>query len=457
MHSLSSVIDAIANTTRTARCSSTARTSKLAQSCTNLAEEAESEFDIGCPEESITMASTFPDVDPAISLFPSSCTDLTAGSLPSADFMATSVSPDDATLREHGYKIVAKITDTLQGELFEGVIVDSAKRERTGNSRVAIKKVSKMLCRCGLAKEGNDVILVEEDVIKEAVILKHLTKDNLPNGGYIAKYIDFCENEQHFFLVMEYAGDITLAQWVQQAFQLMDTGKLKLPEYKKTVKFMFWQLCVAVYWLHHDMDVCHLGLSLDNIVVNEGDFVLDEVDGFYRINPNMTAKIIDFGLAEKFHPMCTSHKMCKWGLRDSYRCTDPKIYTELEFNGPKADMWSLGMILFQLSCGQPLCMLPDEDEDFGFRLLCKDELQHFLEIRHLKKYVSNKMLRVVRRLLEVDEKQRFSAADLLKCDWFTCYYQRYGARLEKKSRLQNVRNLKHQSKMKEFPYYVFSY
>ena len=126
--------------------------------------------------------------------------------------------------------------------------------------RVAIKKTSKQLHRSGESAEKDGFsTIVEENIIKEAMILKHLTKDNKPNGGYIAKYIDFFESDTDYYLVMEYVGDKNLSEFVKEAHKYIDEKKLKLAEYKRVIKFLFWQICVTVHWMHQDMKTCHLG------------------------------------------------------------------------------------------------------------------------------------------------------------------------------------------------------
>mmetsp|Transcript_17564 Transcript_17564/g.28052 ORF Transcript_17564/g.28052 Transcript_17564/m.28052 type:complete len:467 (+) Transcript_17564:120-1520(+) len=425
-----------------------ARRMRLTQSCTNLAEGIGGELHCNNRRRDESEPSCSHDDDEANVCSP--------GSPPLADLLlGLCAVQHEYKFASNGYRIVRKMMDSLQGELYECVIIDAAKREKAGMSRVVIKQVSKNLHRSGEAEKDGAIVLVEENVIKEAMILKHLTKDNSAYGGYIAKYIDFFETDKEFFLVMEYAGEITLAQWIQQAFELLNNGKLKLAEYKKAVKFMFWQICVTVHWMHHDMNVCHLDLSVDNIVVDQGDFELDEADGCYHVSSNIAAKIVDFGLAEKFCPGSNSQKVAKWGLKDSYSYTEPNMYAEFAFDGMKADIWSLGMILFQLSCGQRLCVLPAEDEDLGFRALCNGKIMDFLRTHRLKKYFSKKVLRLVGNMLDIDEQQRLSAQQVLKCEWFAGYYQRYGPRICKKSRLQKARNLQQRWMMADFPYYRF--
>ena len=167
----------------------------------------------------------------------------------------------DCILADNGYQEVRKISNTLQGEITECLITDPYKRAKAGLDRVAIKRTSKKLYRSSEAQqEDGFTVIVEENIIKESMILKYLTKDNHPNGGYIAKFVDFFESKTDYYLVMEYVGCKNLAQFVKQAHIYIKRKKLKLSAYKKVVKFIFWQISNIIHWMHKDMRSVHLGL-----------------------------------------------------------------------------------------------------------------------------------------------------------------------------------------------------
>ena len=63
-------------------------------------------------------------------------------------------------------------------------------------------------------------------------------------ADYIVKYIDFFEVDGSCYLVTEYVGDHTLNQFVSMAFQYINDGKLNVKEYRRIVKYLFWQISV---------------------------------------------------------------------------------------------------------------------------------------------------------------------------------------------------------------------
>ena len=48
------------------------------------------------------------------------------------------------------------------------------------------------------------------------------------------------------------------------------------------------------------MNCCHLDLILENIIVNNGNFILNRKTNTVRIDKKLSFKICDFGLAEVF-------------------------------------------------------------------------------------------------------------------------------------------------------------
>ena len=92
-----------------------------------------------------------------------------------------------------------KICNTLQGECFKARI-QKYHRNQPKNSFVAIKKVDRKLSGTKTVIQGDMTFIVEEDIIKEAVILKHLTVDNSPTGDYIVS----SECIQYIQCIVEY-------------------------------------------------------------------------------------------------------------------------------------------------------------------------------------------------------------------------------------------------------------
>lgn len=179
------------------------------------------------------------------------------------------------TFFKHGYKIMNKLCNTLQGELFKAISTKSSTTESSTISCVAIKKTGKHLCGQRIAFEEDITFIVDENILKEALILKHLTVDNQCIGDYICKFKDFFECDENLYLVTEYIdSEMNLKQFIKKSFEYMKNGKLLRADYHKTVKYIMWQIAVTIHWLHdvyHCMYLCHkiyvsLSKSVDNYI-----------------------------------------------------------------------------------------------------------------------------------------------------------------------------------------------
>ena len=176
---------------------------------------------------------------------------------------------EESIFYNNGYQKISKICDTLQGAMYKAIKLEKEvlnvnynNKFQSKQSYVAIKQTNKSLFSEKIAIEDDDTTFcVSEDIIKEAMILKYLTVDNTPIGGYIVKYIDLFESDTDYFLVMEYIeSEMNLKQFVSKSREYIKNGKLSANQYHKIVKYLLWQLFVTIQWLHSMH--CMLFLSL---------------------------------------------------------------------------------------------------------------------------------------------------------------------------------------------------
>merc|ERR1719361_2028169 len=98
-------------------------------------------------------------------------------------------------------------------------------------SLIAVKKVAKRVNQQKTVSQDGMTMLVEEDLIKESVILKHLTMDN--SNKYVVKFVDFFESERDLYLCTEFVEGMNLRQFVTAAHSFISEGRLSLKEYRK--------------------------------------------------------------------------------------------------------------------------------------------------------------------------------------------------------------------------------
>eukprot|EP00488_Nonionellina_sp_1-RS-2012_P000771 TRINITY_DN1217_c0_g1_i2.p1 TRINITY_DN1217_c0_g1~~TRINITY_DN1217_c0_g1_i2.p1 ORF type:complete len:226 (-),score=58.86 TRINITY_DN1217_c0_g1_i2:647-1324(-) len=217
--------------------------------------------------------------------------------------------------------------------------------------------------------------------------------------------------------------------------------------------------------MHNDMNCAHLDLTLDNIIVNNGNFI--EKDGTITIDRNLSCKIIDFGLAEIFESngrdkqyfrydedeeiLGLFHMNNKYGIASNHQC--PQIFDEEVYDARRADMWSLGVIMFYISFG----IYPYEKQlatDSGYWSCKHKKIELFLDLNHLSHLSNNKLISLISGCLRVDEKERSNISKVITNVWFKTYFKRYADKMQEQSRQQLEKNNSNQGKMDDnIPYY----
>ncbi|XP_003460779.2 serine/threonine-protein kinase MARK2-like isoform X2 [Cavia porcellus] len=152
-------------------------------------------------------------------------------------------------------------------------------------------------------------------IIREVSILKDLQHPN------IIKLLEVSENSTTMFLVMEYAPRKDLQQFIKRA----ETQKLG----EERARLIFRELLEAVQYCH-DSGVIHGDLKPANILMDrEGH-----------------PKLSDFGFAFRFLP---GQEVTACGCTLQYAA--PELFLQKKYQGPPLDIWSLGVILYEMVAG----------------------------------------------------------------------------------------------------------
>jgi MAP/microtubule affinity-regulating kinase len=137
---------------------------------------------------------------------------------------------------------------------------------------------------------------------------------------HVMRLFQVIEAEQHVFLVMEHAGRGQLWHHVLQH------GRLREGEARR----LFWQMACALHYCHAK-GIAHRDLKPDNIL-------LDELGN---------VKVADFGMGTWFMPGQKLHFTC-----GALAFRAPEVYLGHTYEGPKVDVWSLGVILYFMVTGK---------------------------------------------------------------------------------------------------------
>jgi len=217
-------------------------------------------------------------------------------------------------LPEHNYDWKEKILGT--GELS---VVHSASSVHTGK-KVAIKRVA--------PKQLNHRRV--QQIWKEASILNKISQISDVSTYFVNLVEGFIDHQGGICLVTDRIPGVEL-------FEIIVQNPNGIPEAQ--VKIYIRQILAAVHELHTN-DIAHLDLKLENIMYNPKT---------NKIN------IIDFGFAEETVTVDIETGERKPKLLNKF-CgsldySAPEILQHKEFDGKRADVWSLGVIVFALLTG----------------------------------------------------------------------------------------------------------
>ena len=416
---------------------------------------------------------------------------------------------EELLFEHHGYvKESDPICNTLQGQLLkckatkmkqqqqmDGIKGDESTTSTTTTTEqyVAIKRISKELHRRKIiantattttTDDDDDTFdgvtfCTEEDVVKEAQILQYLTDHK--STEYIAKYIDFFESATDYYLVHEYIeGESNLLQFVQTAHSYIAAGRLDVKVYQKTIKYIMWQLCAVVHWLHNNMHClvymythftslilpkctctkgCHLNLNLENIMLENAVFI-QNTNGSIGITSDISAKLCDFGVAEVFAGKHDNFQCVKLGsTTGAIQYQSPKMVAEEPYDARKADVWSLGMILFECVFGEPLYTKVGGCDGSGYWAAMHNKLsKYILSSFSNAKCVNAKLLVLLSGMLNCDEAERLNSYQILQSRWFKSYFKRYQGKFEKNAREKRKSLQRNKSKLlnrNDFKFYAY--
>ncbi|XP_022693053.1 serine/threonine-protein kinase SIK3-like isoform X2 [Varroa jacobsoni] len=223
-------------------------------------------------------------------------------------------------------------------------------------SKVAIKIIDKHQ----LDEENLQKIFREIQVMKQ---LRH---------PHIVKLYQVMESQQMIYLVTEFAQNGEIFDF------LVDNG----PMSEAAARQKFKQIVSAIKYCH-ERHVVHRDLKAENLLLDS----------------DMNIKIADFGFSNFFTP---GAPLSTWCGSPPYAA--PELFEGREYDGPKADIWSLGVVLYVLVCGAlpfdggTLQMLRSRVLSAKFRIPyfmttdCEELIRHMLVIEPERRYTTDQIL-----------------------------------------------------------------
>merc|ERR1712154_280772 len=184
--------------------------------------------------------------------------------------------------------------------------------------------------------------------------------------------------------------------------RLINQGLLSLNEWQCAIRVLFKQMVDFLDWMHTKMGVCHLDISLENLLIMDVFVMSDQgIDGKQQIylSHNFQIKFCDFGLSAAFDKK--DFRCNKYVGKTAYKA--PKVYGKRKiFDARAADIWSLGVVLFMMTIGAPPFARPSRKE-YGYQMVMSGQLVQLLQGWNRLHYVTTPMLDLLSRMLQKEE------------------------------------------------------
>ena len=167
------------------------------------------------------------------------------------------------------------------------------------------------------------------------VAIKIIDKKNIPNQirlinsltlvknishPFINRFLDFFETPDSFVIVLEYCENGTLDSSIKENVHICE----------KNARKIFTQLALALDYLHNEVHVIHRDIKPQNVLIDK----------------NNNIHLADFGLSKTFQdgkPLFST-------LCGTVHYIAPEMLYSKSYSS-KADIWSLGVLLYYMVCG----------------------------------------------------------------------------------------------------------
>ena len=202
----------------------------------------------------------------------------------------------------------------------------------------------------------------------------HVYLMKLVNHKNILKLYEIIETKKHCYLIYEYFEGVKLSDYISKKKKLSDGESM----------IIFKELLSVLVYLH-DMYICNLNINSKNILIDS----------------KHNLKICDF----KFGHFYSNKQKSRTNLLGEHFSACPELHSKKPYNPELADIWSSGVLLFQMATGQlPFKSTPHKDLDL-IRLIIKGNYT-------IPNSVSSNMKTLIKGMLELKEDKRFKIKDL---------------------------------------------
>ena len=226
----------------------------------------------------------------------------------------------------------------------------------------------------------------------QKVCIKQIKKSNIKDINIINNEINnhkkllhsniikiFCiiETDNFIFIVEEYCSKGNLLEKILNEGKLSESNACKI----------FQQILFGLEYLH-EYNICHRDLKPENILIDNNNII----------------KISDFSLSKHYQ---NSNTLLSTPC-GSPLYTAPEVIKNEKYNGEKIDVYSLGVILYIITCG----MFPFVDENIK-KLIFKITKGQFT----IPNFLSFSCKNLIKNLMNLDPEKRYDLKEIKNDSW----------------------------------------
>jgi len=233
------------------------------------------------------------------------------------------------------------------------------------------------------------VKILEKDRIKDQEDIKRVNREikilKKARHSNIIQLYEVVDTSSTIYLIMECAEGGEMFDYIVSQKHVNEN---------QSCKFLH-QIVDGVEVLHNH-DITHRDLKPENLLLKSS-------------SSGWLLKIVDFGLSNTHEGGKLLSTAC-----GSPCYAAPEMIAGKKYEGPLADIWSIGVILFALVSG----FLPFEDPNTSvlYRKILSGEYK-------TPKWLSNDVKDLIRKILEIEPKKRFRINDIRKHTWFNAVHE----------------------------------
>jgi serine/threonine protein kinase len=240
--------------------------------------------------------------------------------------------------------------------------------------------------KLAVTKKGQKVVIktIDKGSVSPKLIAKEIEAGKKLHHKGLVQFLESFENDTNVFIVLDYIDGVNMFTWMNER----EFASIPEKEARKMTK----QLAEALAYIH-SKGIVHRDLKLENIVITKKGRV----------------KIIDFGLCD----IVSDEKSCE-GWVGSPDYVAPEILLRKDYSGQKADIWSLGTLLYIFLFSE----IPFVREE-RYNQLSKSGHHPAIEWpAEPKLHVSETAKDLIKSMLREDPFIRISIKEVLSHKWF---------------------------------------